>query len=133
MHCLHLHLVVHNRVISLPVALLAMTCMVVLDVASDVLRECCVRGRRRYTPGPSSLRPWAAMASTIIRSAAEAGRIYGHVKVGRPLHVLTRFDWFCGYEPSYVRAQQRMAAFKCTLCLLAGVVAWACRFCVKMD
>lgn len=98
--------------------------MVVADVVSDMLRECCLPARRRYTPGPARLRPQAAALSTMVKAAAEAGRIYGHYKVGRPLHLLTRFDWFCGYEPSYVKAQQRMAAFKCGLCVAAGVAAW---------
>lgn len=109
---------------TLHAAALAIVAMATLDVVSDVLRECCSRKRRRYTPGPSELRPWAAALSTGIKAAAEAGRVYGHIKVGRPLHVLVRFDWFCGYEPAYVRAQQRMAAFKCALCVVGGVVGW---------
>lgn len=112
-----------HRLIPLPLALLAAVAMAAADVVSDVLRECCWSARRRYTPGPTNLRPLAAAVSSLVKTAAEAGRVYGHVKVGRPLHMLTKFDWFCGYEPAYVVAQQRMAAVKCVLCVAAGVAA----------
>lgn len=112
------------RLLAIPTALL-MACAVWLsDVLVEIIRECCVPARRRYTPGPFFKRPHAALESALLKTVSEFGRVYGHYKVDCPVNIMKKFDWFCGYEPSYVATQQRIAMAKCCMFVVAGAAAW---------